>query len=101
MNAGEGALWAVRDGLPVSGQTGSLRYADRFAGASSRADGAVLAKTGWIDDGYTLSGIIRAADGTPLTFAIYALGPVSDTAKQAIDALAAAAYDCGNNLSNR
>ncbi|MCU1438760.1 MAG: D-alanyl-D-alanine carboxypeptidase [Naasia sp.] len=100
VNAQEGALWAVHDGLPVSGQTGSLRYADRFAGASSRADGAVLAKTGWIDDGYTLSGIIRAADGTPLTFAIYALGHVSDNAKQAIDALAAAAYDCGNNLSN-
>lgn len=99
--AKEGALWALHDGLPVSGRTGSLRYADRFAGASSRADGAVLAKTGWIDDGYTLAGIVHAADGTTLTFAIYALGPVSDSAKQAIDALAAAAWDCGDNLSNR
>ncbi|WP_286279316.1 D-alanyl-D-alanine carboxypeptidase [Naasia aerilata] len=97
----EGSLWAVYDGLPVSGEAGSLRYSDRFAGANSRADGAVHAKTGWIDDGYTLSGIIDAADGTPLTFAIYALGDVSDDAKEAIDTLAAAIYDCGNNLSNQ
>jgi D-alanyl-D-alanine carboxypeptidase/D-alanyl-D-alanine-endopeptidase (penicillin-binding protein 4) len=96
----EGNLWAVYDGLPIAGRTGSLRYADRFAGASSRADGAVYAKTGWIDDGYTLSGIVYAADGTPLTFAIYALGNVRDDAKQAIDALTAAFWDCGDNLSN-
>ncbi|WP_307807439.1 D-alanyl-D-alanine carboxypeptidase [Naasia sp. SYSU D00948] len=96
----EASLWAVYDGLPVSGQSGSLRYDDRFAGASSRADGAVRAKTGWIDDGYTLSGLIQASDGTWLTFAIYALGDVRDNAKQAIDALAAAFWDCGDNLSN-
>jgi D-alanyl-D-alanine carboxypeptidase/D-alanyl-D-alanine-endopeptidase (penicillin-binding protein 4) len=96
----EAALWAVYDGLPISGRTGSLRYADRFAGAASRADGAVFAKTGWIDDGYTLSGIVHAADGTPLTFAIYALGNVRDDAKQAIDILTAAIWDCGDNLSN-
>lgn len=100
VHAGEGGLWAVYDALPISGRTGSLRYSDRFSGASSRADGAVHAKTGWIDDGYTLSGIIDAADGVPLTFAIYALGNVRDNAKQAIDALAAAFYDCGDNLSN-
>lgn len=98
---GEGNLGVIYDGLPVSGEAGSLGYSDRFAGSNSRADGAVHAKTGWIDDGYTLSGIIDAADGTPLTFAIYALGDVSDNAKQAIDTLAAAFYDCGGNLSNR
>jgi len=96
----EGNLGVIYDGLPVSGQTGSLSYSDRFSGASSRADGAVHAKTGWIDDGYTLSGIVYAADGTPLTFAIYALGDVSDNAKQAIDELTASFWDCGNNLSN-
>jgi D-alanyl-D-alanine carboxypeptidase/D-alanyl-D-alanine-endopeptidase (penicillin-binding protein 4) len=98
--AREGALGYLYDGLPVSGETGSLSYSDRFAGASSRADGAVHAKTGWIDDGYSLAGIIDAADGTRLTFAIYALGDVSDDAKQAIDALTAAYWDCGNNLAN-
>ncbi|WP_307807115.1 D-alanyl-D-alanine carboxypeptidase [Naasia sp. SYSU D00057] len=96
----EGALWAVYDGLPISGQTGSLRYSDRFSGAASRADGAVHAKTGWIETGYTLAGTIDAADGTPLTFAIYALGDVRDNAKQAIDTWTAAVWDCGNNLAN-
>jgi len=60
----------------------------------------VFAKTGWIDTGYTLAGIIHAADGTPLTFAVYALGDVGDNAKQAIDTITAAFYRCGNNLSN-
>jgi D-alanyl-D-alanine carboxypeptidase/D-alanyl-D-alanine-endopeptidase (penicillin-binding protein 4) len=96
----EGNLWAVYDGLPVSGESGSLSYSDRFSGASSRADGAVHAKTGWIDDGYTLSGVVYAADGTPLTFAIYALGDVGDSAKQAIDELTASFWDCGDNLAN-
>ncbi len=98
--AREGALGYLYDGLPVSGETGSLSYSDRFAGASSRADGAVHAKTGWIDDGYSLAGIIDAADGTRLTFAVYALGDVTDDAKQAIDALTAAFWDCGDNLAN-
>jgi D-alanyl-D-alanine carboxypeptidase/D-alanyl-D-alanine-endopeptidase (penicillin-binding protein 4) len=95
-----GNLGALYDGLPVSGEAGSLSYSDRFSGASSRADGAVHAKTGWIDDGYTLAGTVDASDGTVLTFAIYALGDVDDDAKQAIDALAAAFWDCGDNLSN-
>jgi len=95
-----GNLGALYDGLPISGQTGSLSYSDRFSGSSSRADGAVHAKTGWIDDGYTLAGTIDASDGSVLTFAIYALGDVGDDAKQAIDALAATFWDCGDNLSN-
>lgn len=98
--AREGSLGYLYDGLPISGRTGSLSYSDRFSGASSRADGAVHAKTGWIDDGYSLAGVIDAADGTQLTFAVYALGDVSDSAKQAIDALTAAYWDCGGNLSN-
>ena len=64
------------DGLPVSGQRGSLSYSDRFSGDNAVADGAVSAKTGWIETGYTLSGVVRAQDGATLTFAIYALGDV-------------------------
>ena len=94
-------LGPVLTGLPIAGRTGSLAYADRFAGAASRADGKVRAKTGWIDTGYTLSGIIRAKDGTPLTFAFYALGNVSPSAKQALDTLTADVWSCGNRLSNR
>lgn len=100
VNAREGHLGVVFDGLPVAGRTGSLSYSDRFTGENAVADGAVFAKTGWIDTGYTLAGIIHAADGTPLTFAVYALGDVSDNAKEAIDTITAGFFRCGDNLSN-
>lgn len=100
IDAREGDLGVILDGLPVSGQRGSLSYADRFAGDNAVAHGAVLAKTGWITTGYTLSGIIRAQDGTTLTFAIYALGEVTAAAKQAIDTLATGFYRCGDQLAD-
>ncbi|MFP3671211.1 D-alanyl-D-alanine carboxypeptidase, partial [Priestia sp. SIMBA_032] len=75
----------IYDGLPVAGKSGTLGPGyNRFTGSSSVARGSVFAKTGWIDNGYTLSGIINSADGTPLTFAVFALGNVGDNAKQAI-----------------
>jgi D-alanyl-D-alanine carboxypeptidase/D-alanyl-D-alanine-endopeptidase (penicillin-binding protein 4) len=100
INAREGNLGVIFDGLPVAGTSGSLSYSDRFSGDNSAADGAVFAKTGWIDTGYTLAGIIRSADGTPLTFAIYALGDVSDNAKTALDTITTGFFRCGDNLSN-
>ncbi|MCI2959647.1 D-alanyl-D-alanine carboxypeptidase [Agromyces atrinae] len=101
INAREGNLGLVFDSLPIAGgPRGSLSYSDRFTGDSAVADGSVFAKTGWIDTGYTLAGIVHAEDGTPLTFAMYALGDVSDDAKQALDAFAAGIYRCGDNLSN-
>lgn len=100
INAREGNLGIVYDSLPISGVRGSLRYSDRFTGDNAVADGAVYAKTGWIDTGYTLAGIVHAADGTDLTFAIYALGDVDESAKQAIDTWVTGVYRCGNQLSN-
>ncbi|HEX6953980.1 MAG TPA: D-alanyl-D-alanine carboxypeptidase [Agromyces sp.] len=100
IDAREGNLGVILDGLPVAGQRGSLSYADRFAGDNAVAHGAVLAKTGWITTGYTLSGIIRAQDGTTLTFAIYALGEVTAAAKQAIDTLATGFFRCGDELAD-
>ncbi|MRG60462.1 D-alanyl-D-alanine carboxypeptidase/D-alanyl-D-alanine-endopeptidase [Agromyces sp. CFH 90414] len=100
INAREGHLGVIMDGLPVSGVRGSLSYSDRFAGDNSVADGAVFAKTGWIETGYTLSGVIHAQDGSTLTFAIYALGDVTDEAKQAIDTLTTGFFLCGDNLAN-
>lgn len=97
----ENGLGVVYDGLPVSGESGTLASGyNRFTGDNAAARGAVHAKTGWIDNGYTLSGIVDAADGTKLTFAVFALGPVSDNAKQAIDTLVTGFYHCGDNLSN-
>jgi D-alanyl-D-alanine carboxypeptidase/D-alanyl-D-alanine-endopeptidase (penicillin-binding protein 4) len=101
INAREGNLGVIMDGLPVSGERGSLSYSDRFAGENSVADGAVSAKTGWIETGYTLSGVVRAQDGATLTFAIYALGEVTEEAKQAIDTLTTGFFLCGDNLANQ
>jgi len=101
IDARDGVLGVIFDGLPVAGgRSGSLSYSDRFVGENAVADGAVFAKTGWITTGYTLAGIVHAADGTALTFAVYALGEVSDNAKPAIDTITAAFYRCGDNLSN-
>lgn len=100
INAREANLGVVYDGLPVSGETGSLSYSDRFAGDNADADGAINAKTGWIDTGYTLAGIVHAEDGSVLTFAIYALGAVDDSAKVAIDTLATGFYRCGAQLAD-
>jgi len=101
INAREGNLGYLLDSLPVAGERGSLSYDDRFWGDNAVADGSVIAKTGWINTGYTLAGVIRAEDGTDLTFAIYALGDVTDEAKTAIDTLATGFYLCGDNLSNQ
>ncbi|WP_394551047.1 D-alanyl-D-alanine carboxypeptidase/D-alanyl-D-alanine-endopeptidase [Agromyces sp. MMS24-JH15] len=100
INAREQNLGVLMDGLPIAGERGSLSYSDRFSGDNSVSDGNVFAKTGWINTGYTLSGVIRAQDGSTLTFAIYALGDVGDDAKQAIDTLTTGFLLCGDNLSN-
>jgi D-alanyl-D-alanine carboxypeptidase/D-alanyl-D-alanine-endopeptidase (penicillin-binding protein 4) len=97
--AGGQNLNVVYNSLPVAGKSGSL--ASRFTGANAVARGSVIAKTGWIDTAYTLGGVVKAADGTPLTFAFYAIGDgIGDNAKGAIDTLAASVYNCGDNLSN-
>ena len=88
----------IRDGLPVSGESGSLSA--RFTGDLKDAVGQVHAKTGWIKNGYTLAGYITARDKTNLLFAIYALGNVKDDAKDAIDKLATGFFRCGAQLSN-
>ena len=88
----------IRDGLPVSGESGSLSA--RFKGDLKDAVGQVHAKTGWIKNGYTLAGYITARDKSNLLFAIYALGNVKDDAKDAIDKLATDFFRCGTQLSN-
>jgi len=96
--AGSGNLSIVYAGLPVSGTSGTL--AGRFTGANAAARGAVTAKTGFILTAYTLTGIIRAADGTALAFAFYAEDNVKNSAIQAIDTVTTATFTCGDNLSN-
>jgi D-alanyl-D-alanine carboxypeptidase/D-alanyl-D-alanine-endopeptidase (penicillin-binding protein 4) len=97
--ADEQGLDVVHRALPVAGQSGSL--SSRFTGTNSVARGAVTAKPGWIDTAHALGGIVKAADGTSLTFAFAAVGGgVGETAQDALDALTASVFTCGDNLSN-
>ncbi len=99
INTRERNLGIIMDSLPVAGVSGSL--ASRFTGPNALARGNVIAKTGWLRSAYTLSGVIRAADGTPLSFALYSVRDgISESAKAAHDTLAAAMFTCGDNLSN-
>lgn len=92
-------LGTIYSGMPVAGESGSLY--DRFTGDNAVAAGKVAGVTGWITNDRSLAGVITAADGTPLTFAFYAIGDaISTDTKVALDTLATAAYNCGDNLSN-
>jgi len=99
INTRERNLGLIMDSLPVAGQSGTL--ASRFTGSNAVARGNVIAKTGWLRSAYSLSGVIRAADGTALTFAFYSVRDgIAESAKTAQDTLAAAVFNCGDNLSN-
>ncbi|MCP2032235.1 D-alanyl-D-alanine carboxypeptidase/D-alanyl-D-alanine-endopeptidase (penicillin-binding protein 4) [Okibacterium sp. HSC-33S16] len=100
INAREGNLGIIRDGLPVAGESGTLNYSNRFFGANAVSRGHIRAKSGSISSAYTLTGIIDAVDGSTLIFAIYATGNVGSGARTAIDTLATGFYKCGANLSN-
>ncbi|MET0713278.1 MAG: D-alanyl-D-alanine carboxypeptidase/D-alanyl-D-alanine-endopeptidase [Mycetocola sp.] len=100
IHAGKGTLGILRDGLPVAGESGTLNYSNRFFGDNAVARGHIRAKSGSISSAYTLTGIIDAADGSALIFAIFATGQVGADARTAIDTLATAFYRCGGNLSN-
>lgn len=100
---GENGLSALTESMPVAGQTGTLRY--RFQGKSAIARGNVIAKTGYIPGLYGLSGIVSAADGSRLAFAVFARSDaenglsVTYTAQGAIDRVVARFYSCGASLT--
>jgi D-alanyl-D-alanine carboxypeptidase/D-alanyl-D-alanine-endopeptidase (penicillin-binding protein 4) len=99
INTRDRNLDIIMDALPVAGVSGTL--SSRFTGPNAVARGNVTAKTGWLRSAYSLSGVIRAADGTPLTFAFYSIRDgIAESAKAAQDSLAAAIFTCGDNLSN-
>lgn len=84
----------ILDGMPVSGTPGSLsaRFED--------AVGKVIAKTGWIRTGYTLSGFLLPEDGSKLIFTVYNLGDVTLANQEAMDELVMGFYGCGLSLVN-
>jgi D-alanyl-D-alanine carboxypeptidase/D-alanyl-D-alanine-endopeptidase (penicillin-binding protein 4) len=99
----ENGLDALTQWMPISGQTGTLRY--RFQGKSAIARGHVVAKTGYIPGLYGLSGIVNAADGSRLAFAVFARADrdngvsVTYTAQGAIDRVVTRFYTCGASLT--
>lgn len=100
----ENGLDVLKEWMPIAGQTGTLRF--RFQGASAIARGNVIAKTGWIPGVYGLSGIVNAADGSRLAFAMFARADsenglsVTYTAQGAIDRVVARLYTCGASLTS-
>jgi serine-type D-Ala-D-Ala carboxypeptidase/endopeptidase (penicillin-binding protein 4) len=99
INGAGQSLELITGALPVAGVSGSL--ANRFRGENAIARGQVFAKTGWIDTSYSLAGIVRAADGSVLTFAFYAIRDgIGSNAREALDTLTTGVFTCGDNLSN-
>ncbi len=100
VNQGVGDYEALEAGLPVSGQSGSLKT--RFAtGSKVETKGKVVAKTGYILSGYTLAGFLTAKDGTELIFTIYNLADRANrNHRLAMDNLVYRFYQCGAGLTS-
>lgn len=99
INARGGSLGIIVDALPVAGVSGTL--GSRFTGDNAAARGAVTAKTGFLRSAHTLAGVVRAADGSVLSFAFYAVRDgIASSARDGLDTITTAAFRCGDNLSN-
>lgn len=90
-------LGIVYGAMPTAG--GNMP-SDRFTGEAADARGSVRAKSGWIQPVRALAGHITATDGSNLAFAFSSVGGDAASRNVAIDALTAAVYRCGDNLSN-
>lgn len=99
INGRSANLGIIMDALPVAGVSGTL--AGRFTGSNAIARGNVTAKTGFLRSAHTLAGVVRAADGTTLSFAFFAVRDgIADSARAALDTVTTAVFTCGDNLSN-
>lgn len=95
---GNNDLKYIYNALAVAGESGGLK--DRFTGGSEIARSKVFAKVGQIEGVRSLAGIIEAADGSLLAFSFVAAGDgVNDSAFEALDAVAAGAFTCGQRLA--
>ena len=92
-------LQYVAAGLSVSGKSGDFTH--RFQGSSSVAVGQIDGKAAALPDADTITGYLTAADGTGESFTFFAEGSgITTAANPALDALAAAVYKCGKNITN-
>jgi D-alanyl-D-alanine carboxypeptidase len=89
-----GKLRPLLSGLPVAGGSGTLE--DRYRqGASTEGRGWVRAKTGTLTGVNSLAGIVMDKDNRPLVFAFLTNGTNGNTARPALDTVAAALRGCG------
>ncbi|MFE7525947.1 D-alanyl-D-alanine carboxypeptidase/D-alanyl-D-alanine-endopeptidase [Kitasatospora sp. NPDC057542] len=88
-------LRPVLTGLPVAGFTGTLNK--RYGSGSGAADaaGLIRAKTGTLTGVNTLAGTVVDADGRLLAFAVMTRSAAADTARAAMDRVAARLATCG------
>jgi serine-type D-Ala-D-Ala carboxypeptidase/endopeptidase (penicillin-binding protein 4) len=100
VNQGVGDYEALEAGLPISGESGSLK--SRFAtGSKAETKGRVIAKTGYILTGYSLAGFLTAKDGTELIFTVYNLAERANANHRlAMDNLVFRFYQCGAGLTS-
>lgn len=97
-------LEQVRLGLPVSGESGSLR--NRYQPVASDLQGLVQAKTGSIRGTRSLAGYLESPEGDrssgdQLAFSIVLSGnQVSNASRNDIDRLVGALAECGENLAD-
>mgnify|MGYP000553527114 FL=1 len=97
--AASDALDAVRDGLAIAGETGSLR--NRYETTAGALAGRVAAKTGSLTGIRSLAGYIEADDGSEMVFSVVVAGPRVDNSSRAdIDLLVADLARCGENLAD-
>ena len=87
----EPEVQAIYDGLPVAGESGTLK--DRFKKSGKSAKGLVKAKTGWINTSVTLAGYVEVGNNE-YVFAVIAnyLKPTEtsrDLARKTIDKMLA------------
>ena len=88
---GEPKFQAIYEGLPIAGETGTLR--NRYQDFGASAKGLVKAKTGWINTSVTLAGYVEAGE-SEYVFAVIAsnVNPTEnsrDRARKIIDKMLA------------
>ncbi|KAA9154960.1 D-alanyl-D-alanine carboxypeptidase/D-alanyl-D-alanine-endopeptidase [Amycolatopsis acidicola] len=87
-------LRPLLEGLPVAGGSGTL--SDRFDAPNAKdGRGWVRAKTGTLSGVNTLAGVVLDKDGRVLVFAVMSNGSDANSARPALDAVAATLRGCG------
>ncbi|NEM91274.1 D-alanyl-D-alanine carboxypeptidase/D-alanyl-D-alanine endopeptidase [Galbitalea soli] len=90
----------VYAGLPIAGKSG--RLLTRFTGPNAAVVGKLHGTAGGSPTASTLTGYLKAKDGTLVAFTFYAMGSaVTASTATTVDSLAAALYGCGANLTTK